>query len=89
MTTLSIHLKIAEYTHWRTVFDSMEPIRRKFGQTGYTIFRSASDPLELTVHMQWPSLEQARAYAASPDLKNAMQNAGAVSQPEVAFLEAL
>jgi len=89
MTTLSIHLKIAEYPKWRAAFDAMDPVRRQFGQTGYSVFRSASDPLELTVHAQFPSLEQARAYATSPDLKNAMQKVGVVSQPEVAFLEAL
>ena len=89
MTTLSIHLKIAEYSQWRAAFDATEPARRQFGQTGYSVFRSASDPLELTVHTRWPSLEQARAYAISPDLKNALQKAGVVSQPEVAFLEPL
>ena len=89
MTTLSIHLKIAEYPKWRAVFDAMDPARLQFGQTGYGVFRSASDPLELTVHTQWPSLERARAYAISPDLKNAMQKAGIISQPEVAFLESL
>ena len=89
MTTLSIHLKIAEYPKWRAAFDAMDPVRRQFGQTGYSVFRSASDPLELTIHTQWPSLEQARAYALSPDLKNSMQKFGVVSQPEVAFLEAL
>ena len=89
MTTLSIHLKIAEYPKWRAAFDALDPVRRQFGQTGYSVFRSASDPLELTVHTQWPSLEQARAYAISPDLKSALQQAGVVSQPEVAFLEPL
>ena len=89
MTTLSIHLKIAEYSQWRAAFDAMDAVRRQFGQTGCSVFRSASDPLELTVHTQWPSLEQARAYAISPDLKNALQKAGVVSQPEVAFLESL
>jgi heme-degrading monooxygenase HmoA len=67
----------------------MDPIRRKFGETGFRVFRSAADALEVTVHTDWPSLEQARAYATSPDLKQGMQNAGVVSQPEVALLEAL
>jgi hypothetical protein len=38
---------------------------------------------------QWPSAENAKAYATSPELKSAMQNAGVISQPDVAFLEAL
>jgi quinol monooxygenase YgiN len=89
MTTLSVHHKIADYPKWRAVFDEMDPLRRQFGETGYRVFRSAADPLELTIHTDWPSLEQARAYATSPDLKAGMQNAGVVSQPDVAFLETL
>jgi hypothetical protein len=53
------------------------------------VFRSVSDPLDITVLTEWPSVEQARGYAASPELKAAMQNAGVVSQPDVAFLETL
>ncbi len=89
MTTLSVHHKIVDYPKWRAVFEEMDPIRRKFGETGYKVFRSASDPLEITIHTEWPSAEQARAYATSPELKAGMQNAGVVSQPDVAFLEAL
>jgi quinol monooxygenase YgiN len=89
MTTLSVHHKIADYSKWRAVFDEMDPIRRKFGETGYSVFRSAADPLELTIHTEWPSIDQARAYATSPDLKAGMQNAGVISQPDVAFLETL
>jgi len=89
MATLSVHHKIADYSKWRAVFDEMDALRRKFGETGYTVFRSAADPLEITVHTEWPSVEQARAYATSPDLKAGMQSAGVVSLPDVAFLEAL
>jgi heme-degrading monooxygenase HmoA len=89
MTTLSVHHKIADYPKWRAVFDEMDAVRRKFGETGFQVFRSAADPLEITVHTKWPSLEQARAYATSPDLKAGLQNAGVVSQPDVAFLESL
>jgi quinol monooxygenase YgiN len=55
--------------------------------TSAQVFRSASDPLEITVHTNWPSIEQARAYAASPDLKATMQKARVVSQPDVTSLE--
>ena len=89
MTTLSVHHKIADYPKWRAVFEEMDTIRRKFGETGYKVFRSAADPLEITVLTEWPSADQARAYATSPDLKAGMQNAGVVSQPDVAFLETL
>jgi quinol monooxygenase YgiN len=89
MATLSVHHKIANYTQWRAVFDEADKTRRKFGETSFQVYRSAADPLEITVLSQWSSADQAKAYATSPELKSAMQNAGVVSQPEVAFLEAL
>jgi heme-degrading monooxygenase HmoA len=89
MATLSVHHKIADYSKWRAVYDSMDGLRRSFGMTGDRVFRAASDPLEITVHTEWPTPDQARAYATSPELKAGMQNAGVVSQPDIAFLEAL
>ena len=64
-------------------------IRRQYGMTSARVFRSAADPLEITVHTEWPSADQARAYVTSPDLKAGMANAGVLSQPDVGFLEAL
>ena len=89
MATLSVHHKIADYSKWRAVFDEMDGLRRQFGETGFQVYRSAADPLEITVLTTWGSVEQAKAYATSPDLKAGMQNAGVISQPDVAFLEAL
>lgn len=89
MTTLSVHHKVADYPNWRAVFDAGDPTRRQYGETDFRVFRSAADPLEITVHSEWPSIEQAKAYGASPELKAAMQKAGVLSQPDVAFLESL
>jgi len=37
--------------------------------------------------MDWENLERARNFVASDDLKQAMQGAGIVGEPEVRFLE--
>ncbi len=89
MTTLSVHHKVADYSKWRKVYDEADVARRKFGMTSAHVFRSATDPNEITVLTEWPSIDKAKAYAASPDLKQAMQNAGVISQPDVAFLETI
>jgi len=89
MTTVSVHIKVADYTNWRKEYDSMDGTRRQFGATSDRVVRAASDPNEITVLTEWPSIEQAKAYTASPDLKAAMQRGGVVSQPDVAFLESL
>jgi heme-degrading monooxygenase HmoA len=87
MAQLYVHHKVADYAKWRVVYDEMDALRRQFGQTGSQVFRTAADPNEIVILTAWPSIENARQYAMSPDLKDAMQRAGVISQPEVLFLE--
>jgi heme-degrading monooxygenase HmoA len=51
------------------------------------VFQSASDPNEITILTDWRSVDEARAYAQSTELKEGMKNAGVISQPDVMFLE--
>ena len=62
-------------------------MRTGFGCTGHQVFQSANDPCELTILTHWRSAENAKKYAASTELKESMQNAGVISQPEVTFLQ--
>ena len=87
MAKLFGHLKVADYAKWRKVFDEGTALRTSFGSTGQSVMRVASDSNEIVIITDWPSVEKARAYAQSPDLKEGMQKAGVISQPEVLFLE--
>ena len=87
MATLFVHLKAKEYAAWRKVFDDVTPTRTRFGCTGYKVFQSSSDANEITVLADWKNVEQAKVYAASNELKEAMKNAGVISQPDLMFLE--
>jgi heme-degrading monooxygenase HmoA len=49
--------------------------------------QSVDDPREVTIFLDWDSLERARRFAASDDLKQTMQKAGVVGDPDVRFLE--
>ena len=86
MATLFVHLKAKDYAAWRKVFDDVTPTRTRFGCTGYKVFQSSSDPNEITVLTDWRNVDDAKAYATSPDLKDGMKNAGVISQPDVMFL---
>lgn len=86
MAKLIVHHKVQDYSAWRKVFDETRPDRTQFGSTGDQVFRSASDPNEITVLTDWPSIDAAKAFAASAQLKEAMKNAGVLSQPDVKFL---
>ena len=54
---------------------------------GSRLYLSVDDPRDLTIVMDWDSLERARKFVASQDLKQAMQTAGVVGEPEIRFLE--
>jgi quinol monooxygenase YgiN len=86
MATLIVHLKAKDYTAFRTVFDNATPTRTRFGGTGHKVLQSPSDPNEITILSEWKSVEQAKVYAASNELKDAMKNAGVISQPDLMFL---
>jgi heme-degrading monooxygenase HmoA len=87
MARLYVHHKVKDYAAWRKVFDEMTTLRTRFGSTGQQVYRTSSDPNEIIILTDWHNLDEARAYAQSPELKEGMQHAGVTSQPEVLFLE--
>jgi len=87
MAKLLVHHKVQDYSAWRKIFDEDDDRRKEYGSTGVQILKSASDPNDLTVIIDWPSVEAAKAFAASDVLKEKMKDAGVVSQPEMMFLE--
>ena len=86
MATLLVHHKVQDYSAWRKIFDEDDQRRKEYGSTGFQVFKSANDPNDLTVTMDYPSVEAAKAFATSDALKEKMRNAGVISQPEVTFL---
>jgi heme-degrading monooxygenase HmoA len=86
MITVSAHHKVQDYAAWRKVFDEGSAVRTRFGCTGHRVFQSLSDPNELTVLTEWKSVDHAKTYAASDEVKEGMKNAGVISQPDLMFL---
>lgn len=87
MVKLFIHHKVANYATWRPVFDGLEDDRRAAGSSGHQVFRNAADPNEIVVIETYGTLEQAQNWSQSSTIREAMQRAGVVSQPELLFLE--
>ena len=86
MASMIVHHKVKDYDAWKPFFDGHEATRTAGGSTGYTIFRSVDDPNDLAILMQWDSIENAKKFASSEDLKNVMHKAGVIGKPDVYFL---
>ncbi|HVN19261.1 MAG TPA: antibiotic biosynthesis monooxygenase [Dongiaceae bacterium] len=87
MIHMVVRHRVADYGRWKAAFDSHLGMRKAGGETGCRLFVSVDDPREVTVVSDWENLDQARRFAASDDLKQAMQKAGVVGEPEVRFVE--
>ncbi len=74
---------VKDYDAWRIEYDRAEPIREKHGVTDATVFRNADNPHEITGLHWFPSVDKARAFAADPDLKDAMVRAGVSGPPRI------
>ena len=89
MPFILVRHKVEDYAKWKTAFDEHGAMRKAGGSEGGRLFRSATDPNELVILLEWNSFEEAREFAQSEDLKNAMQRAGVCDTPDVYFLDEL
>ncbi len=66
---------------------STVPLAQKAVQREKYLFRNADDPNEVVIVLEWNDLEEARRFAQSEDLREAMQRHGVVGQSDIYFLE--
>lgn len=86
MINVLVHHEVADYPAWKAVFDAALDWRHKNGERSVRIFHSAGNLNDLTLLFEWESLEQARAFMVSDELKARMATAGVEGQPRVEFL---
>jgi quinol monooxygenase YgiN len=81
-----VQQQVKDFEVWKKAYDSFTELRTSKGQVSDKIFRDESNPNKITVILHWDSLENAKKYAQSPELKAAMQKAGVEGPPQIHFL---
>ena len=87
MAYMFVRHSVQDYGAWKSVFDSKRDLRTRYGEQSYQILHQGNGSNEVVALFGWDNLENARKYAASTELKEAMQNAGVIGKPEILFLE--
>ena len=77
--------EVADYAAWRKVYDGFDGTRRKLGVTAQAVYRSVDNPNDVTATHDFRSAEKAKAFAASSELKTAMEKAGVKGTPQIWF----
>jgi hypothetical protein len=62
MTTLHIENTVRDYKSWQEAFDKFERFRADNGVRSYRICRQAGDPNQITVDLEFGSMEEAEAF---------------------------
>lgn len=87
MTAMLLRLKVTDFATWMPAFTGEGAIRRAHGARQERVFRSAMDPNEVFVLLDWDDLERARLYADSDDARVATWQAVVTDSPDIWLLQ--
>ncbi|MBT5714157.1 hypothetical protein HOI71_24125 [Candidatus Poribacteria bacterium] len=74
---------VENFDHWTEVYREHARLRAEYGSLGSHVYRSADDPNDIVVAVQWRGMEGALAFGASEGLRDAMAEAEVVGEPAV------
>jgi ABC-type sugar transport system substrate-binding protein len=75
--------EVADYAAWRKSYDAFAPSQKKHGVVYQAVYQSADDPNDVTVIHDLRTLDAAKAFAAMPELKAAMEKSGVKGAPQI------
>jgi hypothetical protein len=83
VSSIIIRHRVADFDVWKAAFDEHGSVRRDFGLTDAGLLRDEEDANTVTILLSTDDTGRAREFLASDSLRETMQGAGVVSQPEV------
>lgn len=83
MATLFVRHTVADYAAWRKAYDEFDAERKGMGVTSHGVYLLDGNQNDVTVYHEFPDAETAKAFAASPRLKEVMSKAGVQGTPNV------
>jgi hypothetical protein len=84
---LLVRHKVADYNNWKSGYDAHDSVRLASGIHKYLIARGTEDSNMVMVAQAMDDVNKAKAFAASPDLKEVMKKAGVISDPMIDYLD--
>ena len=89
MPYVLIQHEVGKYEAFEPVFMDDELRRRRNGSKGGKLFRNVSEPGKLVAMFEWDTVENARRFAHSYELKEAVEWAGSTPATAIVLEEIL
>jgi len=83
--TLLVRHQVEDYAAWRSVYDSLDGLRKEHGCTGEEVMVDPADKQDVFIIHRFPTLEQAQSFAGSNELREGMSQAGVKNAPRIEF----
>ena len=78
-----VHHQVTDYAVWRKSYNAFAPVQKKHGVTYQAVYQSTDDPNDVTVVHDFKTLDEAKSFAALPELKAAMETSGVKGVPQI------
>jgi heme-degrading monooxygenase HmoA len=87
MPYVLIQHNVAKYANFEPVFKDDEERRRRSGSKGARLFRNVADPNHLFALFEWDTVENAKKFAESYELREAVEWAGDSTPPRATVID--
>jgi hypothetical protein len=81
--TLIVRHPVQDFASWKVVYDEVGTLRDQHGCTAERVLQLPTDANEVVAIHEFPSVEQAEAFASDPALKAAMERGGVAGAPRI------
>ena len=81
--TLLVRHEVEDYGAWRSVYESVDGLRKEHGCTDAEVLVNPVDKNDVYAVHRFPTVEQAQAFAGSQELREAMGRAGVKGAPRI------
>jgi hypothetical protein len=75
--------EVPDYAAWKKSYNSFAATQKGHGVIHQAVYQSADDPDDVTVIHDFHTLDEAKAFAALPELKAAMEKSGVRGAPQI------
>jgi quinol monooxygenase YgiN len=76
MAASFVRHRVRDYDTWRRVYDAFADAQKAGGVINQAVYRAEGDPNTVLIFHQFSTTDHARAFFSSPELQQAMREAG-------------
>lgn len=87
MKKVIVIFKVEDYDKWKRFFDNNTAFRKTHGSRECCIHRSIDNPNKIVLFYKWDSIDNAKKFFKSSEVKNKMKEAGVQGRTIIYYID--